>query len=46
VKITISVPSKQFDDYCTRARSEAVSVPELIRRQLGNKTLKNRQPTV
>ena len=41
VSVSISLPSKQFDTYCKRAQREDVSVPEIIRRDLGpNKTLK------
>ena len=33
-KLTISLPSKQLDDYCKRAIREGVSVPEIVRRDL------------
>jgi hypothetical protein len=45
VKVTISLPAKQFDDFCKHASNQQVSVPEVIRQALRpNKTLKNRQP--
>lgn len=34
VYVGVSLPSKQFDEYCKRARREDVSVPEIIRRDL------------
>jgi len=34
VKVTISLPTKQFDSYCTAARRHDVSLPEIIRRAL------------
>jgi len=42
VPVSISLPSKQFDEYSKRALREDVSVPEIIRRELGKKT-KNHQ---
>ncbi len=33
-RITLSLPSKQLDTYCQRALRAAVSVPEIIRRDL------------
>lgn len=33
-QLTISLQSKQLDDYCRRALREGVSVPEIIRREL------------
>jgi len=35
--VTISLPSKELDEYCKRALREAVSVPEIIRRDLREK---------
>jgi len=40
VKVSISLPSKQFDGYCDRARREDVSVPTIIRRDLAEKSTK------
>jgi hypothetical protein len=41
VSVSISIPSKQFREFCKRAQREDVSVPEIIRRDLEpNKTLK------
>jgi len=40
VKVSISLPSKQFDHYCDRARREDVSVPTIIRRDLAEKNTK------
>jgi hypothetical protein len=34
VEVGVSLPSKQFDAYAKRALREAVSVPEIIRREL------------
>jgi len=34
IQVTIRLPAKQFDAYCTRARRADVSVPEIIRRDL------------
>jgi hypothetical protein len=34
IKVSISLPSKQFDAFCARALRDKVSVPEIIRRQL------------
>jgi hypothetical protein len=39
VKVTISLPTKQFDHYCAAARRQDLSLPEVIRRAL-EKTLK------
>jgi hypothetical protein len=42
VKLSITIPSRQFDTYCTQATKACVSVPEIIRRELkGNKALQN-----
>lgn len=41
VSVTVSMPSKQFREYCRRAQREDVPVPEIIRRDLDpNKKLK------
>ena len=40
VLVTITLPGRQFDQYCAQAVQEAVSVPEIIRRELGQKQLK------
>jgi hypothetical protein len=44
VKVTISLPTKQFDRLCTAARQHDLSLPEVIRRALAGrtKTLKTR----
>jgi hypothetical protein len=34
VKVTINLPSKQFDAYCVQASRDRVSLPEAIRRHL------------
>jgi hypothetical protein len=34
IKVTISLPSRQFDDFCARALREQISLPEVIRRRL------------
>jgi hypothetical protein len=34
VRVSVSLPSKQFDDFCERALREQVSVPAIIRRDL------------
>lgn len=34
VKVTISLPSKQFDVLCAEARRHDVSIPEAVRREL------------
>jgi Ribbon-helix-helix protein, copG family. len=36
-RVTISLPSKQLDEYCKRAQRDDVSVPEIIRRELQEK---------
>ena len=36
VKVSISLPSKQFDDICERARADGISVPEQIRRDMAH----------
>jgi hypothetical protein len=35
VEVGVSLPLKQFDEYARRAIREDVSVPEIIRRELG-----------
>jgi len=40
VSVSVSLPSKKFAAYCKRAHDDDVSVPEIIRRDLENKTLK------
>ena len=37
VPVSITLPSKQFDDICKRALRADVSVAEIIRRDLKNK---------
>ena len=45
VKVTISLPTTQFDKYCATARRQDLSLPEVIRRAMADKrTRKNRQP--
>lgn len=34
VPVSFSLPSKQFDDLCSQARRDRVSVPELIRQKI------------
>jgi hypothetical protein len=34
VHVGVTIPSKQYDEYCRRALREDVSVPEIIRRDL------------
>jgi hypothetical protein len=34
VKVSISLPSRQYDAFCERARREGVGVPAIIRREL------------
>lgn len=40
VRVSVSLPAKQFDGYAKRAIREAVSVPEIIRRDLEKKLTK------
>lgn len=40
VRVGVSLPSKQYDDYAQRALREQVSVPEIIRRDLDKKSTK------
>lgn len=40
VQVGVTLPSKQFDDLCRRARAAGVSVPEMIRRDLLKKSIK------
>jgi len=35
------MPSRQYDDLYKRAREERVSIPEVIRRSLGDKNIEN-----
>jgi hypothetical protein len=35
VHVCVTLPSRQFDVYCEKARQQGVSVPEVIRQQLG-----------
>jgi hypothetical protein len=45
VKLCITLPLRQFDGYCSKALREAVSIPEIIRRELrGNKALQITRP--
>jgi len=44
VKVTISLPAPQYDRYCADARRHDCSVPEVIRRALGELTLKKTAP--
>ena len=37
VEVGVTLPTKQFDAYARRALREDVSVPEIIRRELGEK---------
>jgi hypothetical protein len=37
VTVTVSLPSKKFEDLCTRAQREGLSVPEIVRRDLDKK---------
>lgn len=37
VTLTIRIPGRQFDRLCQDAKREAVSVPELVRRELVRK---------
>lgn len=37
VRVGVSLPARQFDEYCRRAQREDVSVPEIIRRELQEK---------
>ena len=41
VSVCFKMPARQFDALCRDALRQAVSVPELIRRGLGNKELQN-----
>ena len=41
VEVGVTLPAKQYDAYCQAARREDVSVPEIIRRELAQKTSKN-----
>jgi hypothetical protein len=41
VKVTVTLPSKQFDAYCAQARRDHLSLPEVIRRQLRPREAKN-----
>jgi len=42
VPVSISLPGKQFDELCHKARRYDISLPECIRRELyQNKTRKN-----
>lgn len=43
VPVTVALPSRTFDELSERARHEVVSLPEIIRRNLSIKYLKNRQ---
>jgi hypothetical protein len=36
-KVTLTLPSRQLDEYCRQALREDVSVPEVIRRELAKK---------
>ena len=40
--LTLTLPSRQYDQYCADALRAAVSVPEIVRRQLEQKKLKTR----
>ena len=46
ITFTITLPRRQFDQYAVAALREKVSVPEIVRRELGcsTKQLKSRQP--
>lgn len=44
VSVTVKFPSREFDAMCVRAIRCALSVPELIRRELRNKKLQTRPP--
>jgi hypothetical protein len=37
VKVSISLPLQQFDSICERARTDGISVPERIRRDLAQR---------
>jgi hypothetical protein len=37
VKVSISLPSKQYDAICARALRDHISIPEAIRRELDEK---------
>jgi hypothetical protein len=39
VQVCVSVPSRQYDDIYRRAQQDRVSVPEVIRRRLGDKNI-------
>jgi hypothetical protein len=41
VVVGLTLPAKQYDEYCRQALREDVSVPEIIRRELDVKTSKN-----
>lgn len=41
ITFAITLPRRQYDRYCVDALRSHVSVPEIIRRELGNKHLKN-----
>lgn len=43
VTLSITLTQQDFDRYCVQAVRAAVSVPEIIRRELENKKLNNRQ---
>lgn len=38
VKVSISLPSKAFDEFCALARQQDMSVPEVIRRAIYGNT--------
>jgi len=40
VKVSISLPSRQFDAICARALRDHISIPEAIRRELERKNTK------
>jgi hypothetical protein len=44
VTVTVSLPSKTFDELCTRAQRADVSIPEIIRRDLGALLRRLREP--
>ena len=44
VKVTISLPTKQYDQYCADARQQDLSLPEIIRRAIYGRTYQEINP--
>jgi len=45
IKVTISLPARQFDEYCAAARRHDLSLPEVIRRALASPQKTRKMPT-